>query len=100
MNATITTTVDLQNVKRALLTYAKADRWNNNSAYSLGFNDMAQGLIDRVANGDYGFPSEIAQTVSKYGYKISEKQAYWIAKAGVENNLCFDKKGELYIIFE
>lgn len=74
----------IQKVKSALLSYAKTDRWNNNTVYHLGFNDEAQMVIDMVADGNFGFASEIATTVRKFKYSISEKQAYWIAKTAVE----------------
>lgn len=83
MNAVIDTQ-KIQKVKSFLLRYARIDRWNNNSASE--FNDEAQSIIDRIAIKNYGFASEIAQTVVKYQFNISEKQAYWIAKVAVENN--------------
>lgn len=79
--------VDVQAVKRGLLNYAKTDRWNRSNDYYLGFNDQAQTVIDKVAVGNYGFPSQVAQTVKKYNYRISEKQAYVIAKAAVDHEV-------------
>ena len=79
--------IDVQGVKRGLLNYAKIDRWNRSNDYYLGVNDQAQTVIDRVAAGNYGFPSQVAQTVKKYNYRISEKQAYVIAKAAVDNEV-------------
>lgn len=38
-----------------------------------------------------GFASQVAQSVRKYNYKISEKQAYVIAKAATEGKI-----GRLY----
>lgn len=78
---------DIQSVKRGLIRYAKEDKWNRNTEYRLGFNSDAQGVIDQVAKGNYGFASQVAETVRRYGYRISEKQAYVIARAAVENNL-------------
>jgi len=98
MKATVNLqTVNLQTVKSALLRYAKADRWNRNTSYSMGFNDDAQTVIDLVAEGNYGFASDIATTVKKYNYSISEKQAYWIARTAIEklNSNMFDS-----VIFE
>lgn len=93
---------DIQKVKGALVAYAREDKWNKNTAYELGFNGDAQSVIEQVANSAFGFASEIAQTVVKYNFKISEKQAYWIAKAAVENNvsMLFDRNNELKVIFE
>ena len=79
--------IDVQDVKRGLLDYAKIDRWNRSNDYYWGFNDQAQTVIDRVAAGNFGFPSQVAQTVKKYNYRISEKQAYVIAKAAVDNDV-------------
>jgi hypothetical protein len=79
------TTEKIQVVKSSLVRYARADRWNRNTEYNLGFNDDAQWLIEMVADGSFGFASDIASTVKKYNYSVSEKQAYWIAKTAVEN---------------
>ena len=67
--------------------YARENRWNRNSEYSLGMNAQAQNVIDQVADGNHGFASQVAQTVRKYNYRISEKQAYVIAKAAVDNEV-------------
>ena len=75
----------IQKVKSALVRYAKSDKWNRNSEYNLGMNDDAQWVIDMVADGSFGFASDIANTIKKYNYSVSEKQAYWIAKTAVEN---------------
>lgn len=79
--------IDVQSVKRGLIDYAKEDRWNRNIEYHLGMNAQAQGVIDQVADGNYGFASQVAQTVRKYNYRISEKQAYVIAKSAVDNEV-------------
>lgn len=83
----------IQAVKQALMSYSATDRWNNNTAYSLGFNDQAQAAIQKLADGNYGFPSDVAKTVTgrngwkDRGAKVSEKQAYHLAKGIVENGL-------------
>ena len=85
METLIDNKTKIQEVKSFLVRYAKIDRWNNNSASN--FNDEAQSIIERIAIGDYGFASEIAQTVVKYNFSISEKQAYWVARKAVENEM-------------
>ena len=85
METLIDNKTKIQEVKSFLVRYAKIDRWNNNSASN--FNDEAQSIIERIAIGDYGFASEIAQTVVKYNFSISEKQAYWVARTAVENEM-------------
>lgn len=77
--------VDVNEVAKGLKQYAKVDRWNKNTAYSLGFNDDAQGVIDDVAKMNVGFASDVAKTVQKYNYTISDKQAFVIASAAVKN---------------
>ena len=83
----------IQIVKNALMSYSKTDRWNRNTAYHLGFNDEVQGAIEMLAKGNYGFPSQVAQTLTskpnwnKSGAYVSEKQAYHIAKGLVDNKL-------------
>lgn len=79
--------LDVQSVKSGLVRYAMADKRNRNSEYRLGFNDDAQSVVDNVAKGNYGFASQVAQTVQRYNYRISEKQAYVIARAAVENEV-------------
>jgi hypothetical protein len=79
------TTQDLiQEVKRSLVSFINADRWNNNSKMQI--KDEMLWLVDQVASANLGFISEVATSVSKYE-RCSEKQAYWIAKGAVESNL-------------
>lgn len=83
----------IQSVKQSILSYSKTDKWNNHTAYSLGFNDEVQGAIEQLASGNYGFPSQVAKTIigktgwNKNGAFVSEKQAYHIAKGLVSNKL-------------
>ena len=74
----------IQEVKRMLITYVNADRWNNNSQMEL--KDQMLSVVEDVRLANIGFASEIADTVVK-SERCSEKQAYWIAKTAVENNL-------------
>lgn len=73
----------IQVLKNFIVSNAFAYGWNTASKRELG--DEAETIVDQVAKFTTGFASEIAQTVLKYK-KVSEKQAYWIAKAAVENN--------------
>lgn len=58
-----------------------------NTASNKDFDNMAQTIIGKVArNENSGFAGEIAATIEKTK-RVSEKQAYWIAKFIVENNL-------------
>lgn len=43
-------------------------------------------VVAAIAEGSYGKASDIAKTVLKYK-KISEPQAYWIARAAWENEI-------------
>jgi len=80
----MTTANKIQEVK-VFLGYAFSAGWNNNS--SKGMADDAETIIGKVARREgAGFAGDIANSVEKYK-KISEKQAYWIAKFVVENNL-------------
>lgn len=47
---------------------------------------LAHAVVCGVHEGNYGFASEVAATVLKYN-RASEKQAYVIARAAVENNI-------------
>lgn len=83
----------LQSVKNSIMAYSKTDKWNKNTAYNVGFNDDVQGAIESLAKGDYGFPSQVAKSVtSRPGWKqngatVSEKQAYHLAKGIIDNKL-------------
>ena len=78
-------TADLQSVKNALLKYARVDHWNDNS--SVWMEDEVRGLIDSVSESPkLGFASQVAQSVRKYNYKISEKNE--------ENNIIYNPPKE------
>lgn len=65
------------------------------SGFNKEWNADAQGIIEDVAKGNYGFASEVAKTVANrkpdnrlnWSYGISEKQSYVIAKAATEHGL-------------
>lgn len=84
---------NLQTVKESIMSYSTVDRWNKNSSYSHGFNDEAQGLVEKLAKGDYGLATTIAKQAvdnpnwDKYGARFSEKQSYVMAKAAIDNEL-------------
>ena len=83
----------IQSVKNSIMSYSRTDKWNKNTAYNMGFNDDVQGAIEKLAKGDYGFPSQVAKSVtSRPGWKqngatVSEKQAYHLAKGIIDNKL-------------
>jgi hypothetical protein len=74
----------IQTVKGFLTSYAFSYGWNTASKKEM--SDEAESIIALIAMGTYGFASEIASTVNKFK-KVSEKQAYWIAKAAVESGV-------------
>lgn len=80
----MTTSEKIQKVKRMMVSYVNANRWNNNSQMEL--KDQLLSVVEDVRLANLGFASEIAATVVKYE-RCSEKQAYWVAKAAVENNI-------------
>lgn len=77
-------TTKIQTVKSFLNNYSFEFSKNDTNKNQL--IDEAATIIELVAIGNYGFATEIAVTVNKYK-RISEKQAYWIAKIAIENNL-------------
>lgn len=85
----------IQDVKKGLMDYAQKDRWNRNADYQAGFNDDAMLVVEKVAESkkDLGLAQTIAKDVTsrpnwnKYGYKFSEKQAFIIARAALQNGL-------------
>lgn len=64
--------------KMQILKYAGLNEWNNNSKREQ-IRD-ARAMVDIVAEKGSGFGLEVAKTVQKYGYRVSEKQAYVISK--------------------
>ena len=92
----------VQFVKKQLLEYVPMNKWNNHTDYAMGFNADAQNVVEKIAKGDYGFATKVAQTVvnspnwDKYGYKLSEKQAYILADAAVKNKLITQEKGSIF----
>ena len=95
----------VQSIKSGILSYSKTDKWNKSTDYHMGFNDEAQGYIERLAKGNYGLATTIAkQAVEKpswdrYGANFSEKQAYVLAKAIYDNNL-LDSAKRTPIVFQ
>lgn len=87
---------DVNVVASALVRYGNMDRWNRHTAYAMGFNDDAMGLVEDLAKGDYGLASTIAQQAvsrpnwAKYGAYFSAKQAYVMAKAAIDNKIVRD----------
>jgi hypothetical protein len=77
-------TTKIQTVKSFLNNYSFEFSKNDTNKNQLV--DEANTIIELVAIGNFGFASEIATTVNKFK-RISEKQAYWIAKIAIENNL-------------
>lgn len=75
--------VTVESVK-ALLNNVNADRWSQNSKMHL--KDDAMSIVYKVAQLACGFASDIAETVLKFE-RCSDKQAYWIAKTAIENNI-------------
>lgn len=85
----------IQDVKIGLMDYAQQDRWNRNADYQAGFNADAMLVVEKVAESkkNLGLAQTIAKDVTsrpnwkKYGYKFSEKQAFIIARAALQNGL-------------
>lgn len=84
---------DVNTVASSLQRYSKVDKWNDSTSYNLGFNSDAQGLVEKLAGGDYGLASTIAKQATerpnwdKYGANFSSKQSYVMAKAAVDHGL-------------
>ena len=62
--------------------YYNRERYDK--AYSMQKDSNA--VVDAIAGGDFGKASDIAKTVLK-NKRISEPQAYWIARTAWENEL-------------
>lgn len=74
----------INETKSFLANYFNSYGFNTASKRELA--DEAATIIELVKIGNYGLATDIAKSVMTYN-KISEKQAYWIAKIAVENNL-------------
>ena len=85
---------DVQTLKSQLVRYIGMDRWNNNSMMDMKEDCMT--LVSQVMHNATGFAKDVATTVDKYE-KISEKQAYIIAKAACELGLPHLTHGSLRI---
>lgn len=72
----------IQQIKDLIIQFA----YRPNPYMDNGCTYNADTIIMHVAEGGFGFTSDIAKTVEKYK-RVSEKQAYFIAKAAVENKL-------------
>lgn len=83
MTTQLTTTEMIQKAKSHIL--ARAFNGGRYSSFEGEAQDCER-VISMVELSNLGFPSEIAATCLKFN-RISEKQAYWVAKAAVENNL-------------
>lgn len=94
--------VNVNDVKQGLMTYAQEYRGRYGTLSPKEYNSDAQRVIDVVADGNYGFASQVATSVKNSGYRISEKQAYVIARATIENKVTqiFNKKGQINEIFK
>ena len=80
----MTTATKINEVK-FFLSYAFSSSFN--TASNKEFDNMAQTIIGKVArNEESGLAGDIAKTIEK-SKRVSDKQAYWIAKFAVENNL-------------
>lgn len=83
-------------VQTALRDYSRTDYKGRYEDYRAGFNADAQGLVEKIAEGDYGLASTIARQAverpgwSKYGASFSDKQQYVLARAAVENAIVPD----------
>lgn len=79
---------NIQTVKEFILENAHLDSWQRAKArYSsddIEKNYIVKDIIDDVISKNTEFASQVAQTVKKYNYRISEKQAYVIARSAVE----------------
>ena len=83
-----------QKMAQKLVEWAATERWNQNSFFNIALEDLA-GFLQKIMALDC-FAAKIAETVDKsinpYGHhvaNISEKQAWILACAAVENNIEF-----------
>lgn len=83
--------VSINSIKVVVLNYGAKISYNDRiNAFGAQMKDemisLAEITVNAIAEGDFGFASDIAKTVKNFG-RISEKQAYWIARAAWENEI-------------
>ena len=83
--------VSINSIKTVVLNYGAKISYNDRiNAFGAQMKDekisLAEQTVNAIAEGNFGFASDIAKTVKNFG-RISEKQAYWIARAAWENEI-------------
>lgn len=83
--------VSINSIKAVVLYYGAKINYNDRiNAFGAQMKDemisLAEITVNVIAEGDFGFASDIAKTVKNFG-RISEKQAYWISRAAWENEI-------------
>lgn len=83
--------VSINSIKAVVLYYGAKISYNDRiNAFGAQMKDemisLAEQTVNAIAEGDFGFASDIAKTVKNFG-RISEKQAYWISRAAWENEI-------------
>lgn len=91
-------------VKRIMANYGNGSESNKvfgDVSFENGFYDDIKKTVQKVSQGNYGVATDIAKSVLENsskrqfmdGVSMSEKQAYWIAKAAIENGLINQEQG-------
>ena len=75
--------LDIHNVRDLQMLLVNAGGGSVIGDYQITDRENARGLIDAFVEAG----SEIATTVKKYGYRISDKQAWAIAFGAIEHGL-------------
>lgn len=83
--------VSINSIKAVVLNYGAKINYNDRiNAFCAQMKDekisLAEQTVNAIAEGNFGFASDIAKTVKNFG-RISEKQAYWISRAAWENEI-------------
>ena len=76
-------------LKESIVSYSERTMYHNADGISKGFHDDVAALVSEISKGDYGLATNIAKSYNNGGsrFQLSEKQAYVLAKAAVDNNL-------------
>lgn len=90
-------TEHIQFVKESLISWSQSTMNHNSDGVSQEFNSQVKDLMKEVGEGNYGVATSIAQRYNELGKRkhgnpmqLSEKQAYVVARAAVDNGLVSD----------
>lgn len=89
-------------LKETIVSYSERTMYHNADGISKGFHEDIAALVSEISKGDYGIATNIAKSYNNGGsrFQLSEKQAYVLAKAAVDNNLIHKNESSRVLNYE